>query len=342
MHQPSSDSQPILTGKRAEAIAILQQIPEADEVRFEPVRTDKKRAPKLQLPPHINVMEPYQIFSLFFTEDLFKLLADNTNMYAHAKLSKNMNPHHRNWRSTTPGELKAFIGAQIYMGIAKEPQLKDYWDEEKHNESIHANHPLSEYITCFRFEQLKRYFHISGPSEVPGGFISTFYRLEPTAEQELQLSEEQLSGIWWHKVHIVLDMLRKASKNLYIPSSNISIDEAMICSYGRSSHTYKMLNKPINQGFKMFVLADHGYCYYFYPASRTMGVIEVEKTKDLTKQAKWCMSSYKPCQRMTERMICTSTTTLPALIYLKRFEIYKWELVALLGPIRSSLICSEN
>lgn len=283
MYPPGSDPQPILTGKRAEAVAILKQIPEANEVRFEPIQTDKKRAPKLQIPPYIDIMEPYQIFSLFFTEDLFKVLADNTNMYAYAKLSKNMNPHHRNWRSTTPGELKAFVGAQIYMGFTKEPQLKDYWDEEKHNKSVHANHPLSNYITCFRFEQLKRFFHISEPSEVPGGFISTYYRPEPTEEEELQLSEEQLSGIWWHKVHTVFDILRKASKNLYIPSSNISIDEAMVCSHGRSSHTYKMPNKPISQGFKIFVLADHGYCYYFYPASRTKGVVEVGMAKELTK-----------------------------------------------------------
>uniref|UniRef100_A0A093Y0T9 PiggyBac transposable element-derived protein 4 n=1 Tax=Talaromyces marneffei PM1 TaxID=1077442 RepID=A0A093Y0T9_TALMA len=190
MYPPGSDPQPILTGKRAEAVAILKQIPEANEVRFEPIQTDKKRAPKLQIPPYIDIMEPYQIFSLFFTEDLFKVLADNTNMYAYAKLSKNMNPHPRNWRSTTPGELKAFVGAQIYMGFTKEPQLKDYWDEEKHNKSVHANHPLSNYITCFRFEQLKRFFHISEPSEVPGGFISTYYRPEPTEEEELQLSEE--------------------------------------------------------------------------------------------------------------------------------------------------------
>jgi hypothetical protein len=42
---------------------------------------------------------------------------------------------------------------------------------------------------------LKRYFHISPPPEISGGFISTYYRSEPTPEQELQMSEEQLGGI---------------------------------------------------------------------------------------------------------------------------------------------------
>jgi hypothetical protein len=150
------------------------------------------------------------------------------------------------------------------MGFTSEPELKDYWCEDSSNDTIHANHPLSRYMTQYRYEQLRRYFHISAPPQVSGGYVSTNYPLEPTPEQTLQLSEERLSGIWWHKVHIVLDMLRKASKELYIPSSNVSIDEAMVRSFGRSSHTFKMLNKPISQGFKLFVLADHGYVYYFY------------------------------------------------------------------------------
>ena len=57
----------------------------------------------------------------------------------------------------------------------------------------------------------------------------------------------------------------------------------MVYSHGRSSHTYKISNKPISQGFKIFVLADHSYYYYFYPASRTKGVVKIGKAKDLTK-----------------------------------------------------------
>jgi hypothetical protein len=66
MHQPSSIPQPISIGKRAEVMAILRQIPEANEVQFEPIQTEKNRPPKLQIPANINVTDPYQIFSLFF------------------------------------------------------------------------------------------------------------------------------------------------------------------------------------------------------------------------------------------------------------------------------------
>ncbi|EED13729.1 hypothetical protein TSTA_099790 [Talaromyces stipitatus ATCC 10500] len=165
--------------------------------------------------------------------------------------------------STTPEELKVFVDAQIYMGITKEPELKDYWDDGLDNNTVHANHPSSAYITQYRYEQLKRYFHIFLPPEVPGGFTTTRYPPEPILEQGLRMSEEQLSG---------------NLKNLYIPLADISIDEAMVRSHGRSSHTFKLPNKPISQGFKLFVLADHGYVYYFYPTSRTKGVIEDERS----------------------------------------------------------------
>ncbi|EED22493.1 conserved hypothetical protein [Talaromyces stipitatus ATCC 10500] len=258
MHPTGSSSRLKSTGKRAEAMSILAQIPEAHDVQFEPLQTDKNRPPQLRIPLYIDVTDPYQLFTLFFTETLWKLLATNTNSYAYAKESKNHSLHQRSWYPTTPEELKVFVGAQIYMGFTKEPELKDYWDDGLDNNTVHANHPLSAYITQYRYEQLKRYFHISSPPEIPGGFITTHYPPEPTPEQELQMSEEQLSA-------------------------NISIDEAMVRSHGRSSHTFKLPNKPISQGFKLFVLADHDYVYYFYPASRTKGVIEIGTPTELTK-----------------------------------------------------------
>jgi hypothetical protein len=74
------------------------------------------------------------------------------------------------------------------------------------------------------------------------------------------------------------------SKKYYRPSSNVAIDESMVRCFGRSSHTYKAPNKPISQGFKLYILTDHGYIYHFYPASHTQGVIKVGKPSEgLTK-----------------------------------------------------------
>jgi hypothetical protein len=83
----------------------------------------------------------------------------------------------------TPEGLKLFVGTQIYMGITREPQLKYYLDEALDNDIVHARYPLSAYMTRYRYEQLKPYFHISPPPEVARGFTTTNYPLEPTPEQ---------------------------------------------------------------------------------------------------------------------------------------------------------------
>jgi hypothetical protein len=68
-HTSSSDSQLKTVRKKAEAMAILAKIPDVKDVRFNPVPAMPKPS-QVQLPPDIDIMSPYQIFSLFFTEDL--------------------------------------------------------------------------------------------------------------------------------------------------------------------------------------------------------------------------------------------------------------------------------
>jgi hypothetical protein len=56
----------------------------------------------------------------------------------------------------------------------------------------------------------------------------------------------------------------------------------MIQCFGRSAHTYKMPNKPITQGYKLFALADHRYIYSFMWSSRKQGLGELVKHPKLT------------------------------------------------------------
>jgi hypothetical protein len=56
----------------------------------------------------------------------------------------------------------------------------------------------------------------------------------------------------------------------------------MIRGFGRSYHTFKMPNKPIQQGYKLFAIADQGYILYWIWASRQKSLVEVTKHKSLT------------------------------------------------------------
>ena len=62
----------------------------------------------------------------------------------------------------------------------------------------------------------------------------------------------------------------------------VAIDEIIVRFYGRLGDTYKMPNKPIKQGYKIFALADDGYVWYFQLASRQHGIGELEKVDELT------------------------------------------------------------
>ncbi|PVH71600.1 hypothetical protein DL98DRAFT_434870, partial [Cadophora sp. DSE1049] len=43
--------------------------------------------------------------------------------------------------------------------------------------------------------------------------------------------------------------------------TKVSINELTVRCFRRSSHTYKMPNKLIKQGYKIFRIADHRYIY---------------------------------------------------------------------------------
>ncbi len=53
-----------------------------------------------------------------------------------------------------------FISVIIYMGIHKEPQIRMYWNSDFNKGALHS---ITNHISLRRFEQIKRYCHISCP-----------------------------------------------------------------------------------------------------------------------------------------------------------------------------------
>ena len=94
--------------------------------------------------------------------------------------------------------------------------------------------------------------------------------------------EDKDAELWWGKIEPLLSIFRAACKRYYIPGTEVAIDEIMVRFHGRLADTYKMLNKPIKQGYKIFALADNGYVWWFQLSSRRYGIAELDKHKDLT------------------------------------------------------------
>lgn len=225
-------------------------------------KPDTKKEPTLKLPP-VPEYEPLQphhdeheaaglpaelctsplaVFQQLFTNDIWEAICKNTNAYYQQKSKSASGTTPRPWKDTTVGELKVWLGLILYMGIIPCPATSDYWDEDTRQK------PMSAMSLC-RFQQLKRYLHISPP-------VTTSQRPE-----------------WWEKMEPMSSIAQERCKQCYLPSSNVAIDEMMVKCEGRSVHTLTMPNKPIDHGYKLFAIADHGYTYGWIYNSRVSGPV---------------------------------------------------------------------
>jgi hypothetical protein len=132
------------------------------------------------------------------------------------------------------------------MGVTVEPQVKDYW---RSNDGINSYHPFTECMSLMRYEQIKRFIHISDPNCSDGD-----------TEEDCDLESPQ-PQTWTCKVDWLLEHRQSCSQGFRTIGTHASIDEAMIHNTGPSAHKYFMRHKPIPEGYKFLVLAEGGYVY---------------------------------------------------------------------------------
>jgi hypothetical protein len=64
---------------------------------------------------------------------------------------------------------------------------------------------------------------------------------------------------WWWRFEPMLSTFCTECRFYLILRMEVAIDEIMVHFFGQSSDTFKMPNKPIKQGYKIFALVDDGY-----------------------------------------------------------------------------------
>ncbi|EDN09853.1 predicted protein [Histoplasma mississippiense (nom. inval.)] len=270
---------------------VIAELPPLESVKFHPI-LPASRDPILNIPANINISSPYALFTLFFYEESLQNISDSTNLYAKLKkdardtddeapelseieedeeaqdieiseisISSKPSIQQYSWKNTNPAEIKVFIGILLYMGVHKSHRTDLYWRNDLKQGPIHS---VQSYMTHTRFKQLKRYIHISNPREAR----------RPGAKNK---------DDWWYKVEPLATEFHMACRKYYTPGSKISIDEIMVKCFGRSQHTYKMPNKPIPRGYKIFGLAEHGYLWTFFWSSRRQGIMPMFQFPTLTK-----------------------------------------------------------
>ncbi len=156
------------------------------------------------------------------------MLVENTNAYAQYKKARNQ--HNKTekkvrwWKAITLYEMRIFIALLIYIGTVSTSNIKSFWSKGRN-----TTHKPMEFMTFYRFEQIKRYFHISA--------LLTTTRLPPAH---------------WHlKLEPLASLLCTKFKAYVILGQNVSFDEMIVPFSRRSKHTLKMKNKLIKEGFKI-------------------------------------------------------------------------------------------
>jgi hypothetical protein len=193
---------------------ILSQFEPLENVVFEPFQTEPQRAAQPLLPPTFSTTttHPFDYFALFFTHSLFQLITKHTNEYAAIQRIQ-AGQGDREWFDLVVEELYVFIGAIIYMGIHTEPSIPMYWNTDPTKGPIHT---IKSHITLNRFQQIKRYCHISDS------------RADKQAGFDLPSNKK-----WWYKLEPLASSLQASFQQYYSPSSEVSIDEVMVRCFGR-------------------------------------------------------------------------------------------------------------
>ena len=89
---------------------------------------------------------------------------------------------------------------------------------------------------------------------------------------------QQSKDPWWWKIEPIASEIRSNCRKNLSPPSWLAVDEIMVPFTGRSVHTIKIKNKPVKEGYKMWLLGFKGYVWDFIFHSAIHGPEESKKS----------------------------------------------------------------
>jgi hypothetical protein len=226
-----------------------------------------------------DLTDPICLFTLFYSLEHVETFVHSTNQYAEEELKLERrgdselpsHSHYLNWKPLTIRETYIFLGILILMGSDRRPKIKDYWRTPRAAEK--APSAFHNYMGLKRFETIHRLFTAS-PMSVNGPCVSLSTndppRCAPTPKRKPTArcqgappanGKRSLPASYWEKVKPLASHIRETCQRMYTPGTHVTIDEIMLAFRERSHNTTKLKNKPIGEGFKNWVLADHEYVW---------------------------------------------------------------------------------
>lgn len=103
---------------------------------------------------------PISVFRKFFTEEIFNLIVDQTNVYRNQKKRRNSRNNTNSWEDVIMKDIESFLGITIVMGINNLPSMKHYWS----NDNVFHNSFISSTMSRNRFLQIFYNLHLADNS----------------------------------------------------------------------------------------------------------------------------------------------------------------------------------
>ncbi|PNP51514.1 hypothetical protein FNYG_15891 [Fusarium nygamai] len=193
--------------------------------------------------------EPLQLFQLFIPISLIQSWIKYTNSWV-SYLQENgvidnwntpLSEHSRilKWEGLSSATAYVWRGVVIYLGIHREISIEAHWKAPSLGDQ-RPLHSIIKFMPLRKFQLISRYLRTFDYTKVD-------VRDESDLPKTFQAAEE------WS------ELIQKVSTELYLPGTNLTVDECMVPFTGRSKETTLVKGKPTPVGFKVWVIAQQGF-----------------------------------------------------------------------------------
>ena len=186
-----------------------------------------------------NDVTPILVFRNFFTEEIFNLIVDQTNIYGKQKQGRNSRNNTDLWEDVITKDIESFLGIIIVMGINSLPSMKHCWSKD----NIFHNSFISSIMSRNRFFQIFYNLHRGNSSLDPKSRSTNYSKT--------------------YKMKNFVEILLRNFQNNYRLGHDGSINETMVKFNGRSSLKQYIALKPVKRGYQIWCSCDFIICCLF-------------------------------------------------------------------------------
>jgi hypothetical protein len=161
-------------------------------------------------------------------------------------------------------EIYIFLAILIHCGCEKKAKIRDYWKISRYANDSEPT--LGRYIGLRRFKFIWKFFTVS-PNSLSNSdvfqdpILFKKRKRKRDDDDSFSVSEGIFNVSFFVKLESLASHIRKICKRVYTSGIHICINEVMCVFRGRSKHTTKLKNKSIKEGFKVWILAEHGFIW---------------------------------------------------------------------------------